>query len=85
MGSLTGTNFLSILHVEDHRSRYSLLDTNHVMGTSAGRKQSSLQPFATMVLPTQVSALAALLLLPNNAVDAFSTNNASVRIFMLTI
>ena len=34
----------------------------------------------TMVLPTNVSALAAFLLLPNNAVDAFSTHHASVRI-----
>ena len=57
------------------------MQKNHVMGTSVGKASYyKLSREATMVLPTNVSALAAFLLLPNNAVDAFSTHHASVRI-----
>lgn len=56
------------------------MQKNHVTGTSVGKAATTSSREATMVLPTNVSALAAFLLLPNNAVDAFSTHHASVRI-----
>lgn len=74
IGSHEPVQYLITLLQDAEKSRDGYVSRKgRYIGTTSSRE-------ATMVLPTNVSALAAFLLLPNNAVDAFSTHHASVRI-----
>ena len=73
IGSHEPVQYLITLLQDAEKSRDGYVSRKARPATTSSRE-------ATMVLPTNVSALAAFLLLPNNAVDAFSTHHASVRI-----